>query len=282
MPAESDDYLVRYLVGDLPEDEAERLDERSIADDEFALRLRVLENDLVDRIVRGKARDLSLGRFAGRYQLPPYLRDKLRFAEAWHGITPSGSASATAPMAPVSRGFAWQSLAAAAVLAVALAGYLGVRNTRLREEVGRIDARREAVEQQNAVLQQELGRLRAGASARTPLTATVLLRPPRRGLGDDAATVAIPKGTELVALRLQLESETHATVWAALRDVASSRIVWRSPDLAVEGPASGRTVTLTVPAAAFRPQLYIVEVSAPAPTASADVLAHYAIRVVLE
>ena len=46
--------IVRYLLGLLPAGEAERLDEASIADDDFAARLRVSEADLVDSYVRGK------------------------------------------------------------------------------------------------------------------------------------------------------------------------------------------------------------------------------------
>ena len=41
--APDDQLLVRYLVGSLPEDETERLDELSIADDQFAARLSAVE-----------------------------------------------------------------------------------------------------------------------------------------------------------------------------------------------------------------------------------------------
>ena len=40
MPPESDEHLVRYLLGELSEAETEALDERSITDDALALRLR--------------------------------------------------------------------------------------------------------------------------------------------------------------------------------------------------------------------------------------------------
>jgi hypothetical protein len=280
MRPDSDDYLVRYLLGDVPADEAERLDERSVTDDEFALRLRVLEHDLADRIARGEAPEVSLEQFGGRYQLSPYLRDKVRFAEALHTLTSSAQ-----PIVSVRRPsdrLAWRSLAAAAVLILALAGYLAVRNTQLRDEVGRIDARRDAIQQQHAGLQQELERARAALTTPiSPLTATVMLRPPRRGLGNDTATVSIPKGTEQVVIRVQVESEAHGTFWAALRDVASSGIVWRSPDLPAEGSASERTVAMTVPASFLRAGLYSVELTV-STTGSADVLGHYPIRVVLE
>ena len=40
MSADSDEYLIRYILRGLPESEAESLDERSVTDDAFAQRLR--------------------------------------------------------------------------------------------------------------------------------------------------------------------------------------------------------------------------------------------------
>ena len=45
---QDDRQLIRYLLGLLPEDEAQRYDEQSIVDDDVAARLRQVENDLVD------------------------------------------------------------------------------------------------------------------------------------------------------------------------------------------------------------------------------------------
>ena len=49
-----DDELVRYLLGQLSDEDTERLDEASIVDDEVAARLRIVETDLIDSYVRGK------------------------------------------------------------------------------------------------------------------------------------------------------------------------------------------------------------------------------------
>lgn len=283
MRPDSDDDLVRYLVGDVPADEAERLDERSITDGEFALRLRTLENDLVDRLARGEAHDARLELFARAYARSPYLRDKVRFATALHALPssePSGLTTAHRRWRP--HASAWMGLAAAAVLVLALAGYLGLHNARLRREIAALDASRAAGERQNAALQRELERARATPAPRPPPLTAVLLRPPRRGLGSETTTVSIPQGAEQVVLRLQFESDGYDTFWAALRDAARSRIVWRSPDVAAEASANERIVTLAVPASALRTGLYSVELTGVSPAGSADVLGHYPIRVVLE
>ena len=85
-----------------------------------------------------------------------------------------------------------------------------------------------------------------------------------------------------MVFRVEVESDTHRSFWASLRDPGSSRIVWRSPDLTAEAGANARVVTLTVPADTLRAQLYSIELRGFAVTGSADLLGQYPIRVVLE
>ena len=290
MPPDSDDHLVRHLLGDLPEAEAERLDERSITDSEFALRLRELENDLIDRYARGEAFDVSLEQFERLHRRSPYLRDKVQFAQALHALTPTTVADtggapsrAAEPMASAARWLGWPSLAAAGVLVLAAAGYLGVRHLQLGDELREVEGRRTALERQHAQLQKELEQARAAPlPSRAPITDTFLLPPPRRGIAGDATTIGLPRGTEQVRWRLQLESDAHATFWAALRDLATSRIVWRTGDLAAETSGVDRVVTLTVPASVLVNERYMIELSGIDERGSAELVGHYAVRLVLQ
>jgi hypothetical protein len=50
----NDAVLVRYLLGSLPVDEAEPIEEASIVDDDLSARLNAIERDLVDSYVRGE------------------------------------------------------------------------------------------------------------------------------------------------------------------------------------------------------------------------------------
>ncbi len=76
-----DQYLVRYLVGALPAEEADRLDHLSVADDDFAWRLREIENDLVDSYVRSEIDGETLARFKAFYMATALRRQKVQFAE---------------------------------------------------------------------------------------------------------------------------------------------------------------------------------------------------------
>jgi len=79
-----DQQLVRYLLGLLPEEDAERLDEASIVDDEIAGRLRLVENDLVDAYASGSLEGESLRRFESFYLSSPLRREKVKFAGSLH------------------------------------------------------------------------------------------------------------------------------------------------------------------------------------------------------
>ena len=79
-----DQQLVRYLLGLLPEEDAERLDEASVVDDEIAGRLRVVENDLVDAYASGSLEGESLRRFESFYLSSPLRRQKVKFARSFH------------------------------------------------------------------------------------------------------------------------------------------------------------------------------------------------------
>jgi hypothetical protein len=74
-------------LGLLTEEDAERLDEMSIADDHVALDLRVVENDLVDAYVRGAMTDGTREQFELAYLSSPHRFCMVRFAKAFCGVT---------------------------------------------------------------------------------------------------------------------------------------------------------------------------------------------------
>jgi hypothetical protein len=75
-----DERLVDYLLGRLSDEEAQRYDERSIADDEFVWRLRDVENDLIDAYVRGLLTGETCARFRTVYMASPRRRERVMFA----------------------------------------------------------------------------------------------------------------------------------------------------------------------------------------------------------
>jgi hypothetical protein len=72
--------LERYLLGLLSEEDAERLDQASIQDDEVAARLRIAEDDLIDGYVRSTLPRDTAERFEAHYLSSARRRERVAFA----------------------------------------------------------------------------------------------------------------------------------------------------------------------------------------------------------
>ena len=279
MLPDSDEHLIRYILRDLPDDEAERLDERSVTDEAFAQRLREVENDLVDRYARVGATDESLNRFEQRVRDSTYLRNKVQFARALQQVaTPVGTGASAAPILPIGRRRWLEGFAAAAVLLLVAAGYLGLRTVSLREDIARLEAERSAVARQNEQLQRDLAGARE--TPRQVKPETFLLRPTRRGA--DEQTLTVPSGTTQVLLQVVIESSEYQTFWASLQDSASGRTVWRSGDLSGTADGGNRIVAVTIPVNLLTSGRHSLDVSGSSGTRTFEPVGSYQLRIMLE
>ncbi|MFN2493080.1 MAG: hypothetical protein ABR501_09385, partial [Pyrinomonadaceae bacterium] len=75
--AYDDQTVTQYLLGSLPEAEAERFDELSFTDDEFADALMAAEKDLVDAYVQGELTGAELEQFKSHYLASPLRREQV-------------------------------------------------------------------------------------------------------------------------------------------------------------------------------------------------------------
>jgi hypothetical protein len=183
---DSDELIRQYLLGALSEEETERLDELSVADDEFAGRLNALETDLIDAYARGDLSGQTLERFNSFYLASPRRSEKVRFAKAFQDVAdrtvvaaemdgrrrtfPDASTEEKLTSRPRSRRksfffptpvFAWA--AACAALLIAVIG-LAVVNLRLRQQMNEASAQRAVLEERDRELRSELDSVRSSAS----------------------------------------------------------------------------------------------------------------------
>ena len=268
MSQDSDEHLIRYLLGDLPGIDAQRLDERSVVDAALAFRLGALEDDLVDRYARGEPFDGALERFHELHRSSPYLQEKVRFAQALGGVTGVGSSASRAGGLTSRARVVISALATAAALVIAASGYLLLANQRLHEEIERLRA------------QPATGP--ASPVAAAPTTVTVVLPPPRRGGDAEGMSVTVTKDIGDVVLRLQVESAEFTRCWAAVKEVVTGKTIWRSADSPLEGAGPDRVVTIILPAALLRAQRYAIELWGIGRSGSTELVSEYQIRVVLE
>jgi hypothetical protein len=315
-----DQVLIRYLLGTLPEDETERLDGLSIADDVFAWRLNAVEDDLVDDYVRGELSGENLARFKEFYLSSPKRIQKLEFAEAlisFAAKTATAAAQAMPAMTvpgskpkqessrdlPARRWFStshfvpqW-GFAGGALVLLFTAGYLLLDNVRLRKQTTAAQGSHAAFDQHEQELQRQLNDERAANAALAKeldslresqpnldhlKTVSALLLPPTRGAGR-VPTVSLAGVTELVVLLLTLESDDFPAYRASLNDSATNQIVWFSANLEATSGSSNKIVAISFSAHLLKQRNYVLELSGvSSKEGRAELIGSYPIRVAIK
>lgn len=282
--------LRRYLLGAASEDETVRLDELSLTDDECALALAAVENDLVDAYASANLSAGEREQFEQHYLASPLRREKAQFAEELQRLGKRAATSLIVQQTekPAFINFAWFKLtplwqagfATAALVLLATCVWLVVENRRLQQAVNRERAAltlREAELQahQTAATNQEseLAKLREQFAQAVPSPVSPVAVPtvpalnliaftlaaPLRGAAN-LPKLAIPPSATQVAIRLELETLAYSRYRVVLRDPLTQRAVWQSGNLAAQRK-NGAAVTVRLPARLLATQRYSFELS---------------------
>lgn len=164
--------MTAYLLGNLPEVEAEKFDELSFTDEDFAVNLSATENDLIDSYIKGELVDESLARFENYYLATPQRREKVEFAKSFQNFTDeefqhlpllSAENSEKSPAGFFSKmffvpKFSWQWGLALTGLAFLISGvWLWSENSRLHNELSKTQTNRNEVLQkrENELVERE-------------------------------------------------------------------------------------------------------------------------------
>ena len=304
-----DQLLIRYLLRQLPEEETERLDELSIVGDDFACRLRDVENDLVDAYASGELSGETLAGFQSSYLSSPEGREKVKFAQvllASQGLAaaaPAKDAEAATPPGANPRHVPKQrwrlfrlpgltlnwALAGAACLVLAGSGYLLLERQSLRSQLDQAQTERTALQQRQLELQRQLGQpagtqhamAETAKVSHAPKTVAFLLLAQTRGIGP-IASIAVPPGTDLAVLQLQLEFDDFPKYQAALKEPVTNQVVWRSQSLTAMSLGRNRAVSAPLPANLLKPQNYTLELTGIPANGPAELIGSYPFRIVLE
>ncbi|HYL98226.1 MAG TPA: hypothetical protein VEZ90_04670, partial [Blastocatellia bacterium] len=218
MPTPHDENeMISYLLGAMPEAEAERLDELSVADDEFAEALNAAENDLVDSYARGDLSGETLKRFKDHYLASPRRRRKVQFAQSLAVVgdepAPGSAGAAVEPAASIQAGLQGRSpgkswlrslllrrlewgFAALALFLVVIGGYLLRENRRLTVRIEREQAERAGLEATERSLERELAHQKSlDADAASELAGVrEQLQQLEREAASDAESPSVPAG----------------------------------------------------------------------------------------
>jgi hypothetical protein len=283
-PEPDESTLVRYLIGRASEEETERLDELSTVDEEFALRLRAVEHDLVDAYVNGELAGDTLDGFRSQYLRSPSGVAAVEFASALRGYRRASP-----------RRFSQWPLAAAMLL-VATSAWILVDDWRLRGRLTRLSEGQVVLQQRARGLQEDLERQQAATQAAAEELARVreAQRPGAASLPDELniasfalgpqlrgaamPTLHVPRGADYVTLQLELESPDEARYRAELKSLADGRSVWRKGSLEAQAGDRRRVIVVTLRSGLLASQRYMLELSVAG--AADDVIASYPFRVI--
>lgn len=263
------DTLVRYLLGSLPEEETLRLDELSIADDEFAVRLRAAEHDLIDAYIAGELSAEDRARFEALYAKSPDRRDGFAFA----------SALAARMVRPGDRTWWYRGAAAAAMVLLAIGGYWLLQPDRQESRTGAEPQTHVAAPAPTSPVAPPAQTAPEPAPSATVLS-FVLAAPTRSAA--DAPAITVPDGTLAVDFSLELEGDDYAEYDATLKDAAGVRTLWRSSRVTPTGPSGNRTVRIRVPGNLLTARRHVLELRGVTGTAGPQVVGAYAFRVVVQ
>src|SRR5262245_8347146 len=311
-----DNLIIDYLLARLPEQEHERLDEMSVANDDFADRLLAVETDLVDAYVRGELSGDVLRQFESSYLASPIRRERVAIARAFGSTAQKQVKQATSLNKKLASddsskrvfvrrwsGLRWAAAVAAMIL-LAAALWLGFENRRLQNQLQQASSEREELkaredelrtqiennQQASAEKQKELESIREQLAALeneksasgkpspsgTPNIVSLLLAPPTRGTGD-VPNVSIPRDAEYLALRLGLESDRFEYYEADLNS-ADQKTVWKSGSLKPR-PSSRKSILVNVPARLLTTHQYSLKLYGVPSGGNPEVITSYTFRV---
>jgi hypothetical protein len=290
-----DQQLVRYLLGQLSPDEADRIDELSVVDDDIAARLRLVEDDLVDAYVRGVLAGDTLTRFESHYLSSPLRRERVTFARQF--VSALDRAQPAAGRTDLRTAWPrWLPVlaAAAAVLVLACAGLL-YQSMQLGRGLSMAETARVALDQRTRELERQLAELRAAnrtvlselerareTTAPPPpdaLRIALVLLPQTRALGP-VPTLVVPPGVARIGFELRLESSDYSRYQVGLRDLATNTVVWRSGWASPRTAAGGSSVQIALPSELLKPQHYTFDLAGRGPDGGAEVVGSYTFEIV--
>ena len=275
--------LVRYLVGACSEDEKARVEEQLFADDEVYGRLRLIEEELIERRLRGELPEAEREQFDRAYAAPS-RRERVLFAQALQRVlsdeqpNPAADVAAARDESPKS----WWSvftrpggfrLAFATMALLLVAAVVAWRweasslrsslqtaradNEALRQQLEADKQRADALLKRTDELNEELGRERASRSsppgAPRGLIATFVLLPGRVRAGGAPTRIVIRPSMEDVRLQLDLESGVDYPNYRVELRNSESRVLWSQQMVRPTRTADGPSVVITVPTASLEP-----------------------------
>jgi len=289
--------MQRYLLGDLPQEERARFENRYLDDEDVFEELLVVENDLIDSYVQGALTVRERQQFEGKYLKSRQGREKVAFARDLRQVSESTklavSSNRTSLLKRMWTAFSAQQktpqlvLAFAAIIVLVCGSWLIVRNRGLQNDLHQALAQQAELRGEQEILRQHITRLeenasgernqhRAGTDVATEIPispyVTLNLNPGvARSLGALQKMLKLPPTASSVRLNLLVDRDEDVSYHAILRTAegGEGNLVERK-DLKSMRVGNQRAVVLILSAKLLDTQDYIVTLSSDNGTQGAE------------
>jgi len=272
MPSERADekLLVKYLLGNLTEEEQVLVEDRAFADADYLGALEAAEADLIDAYLRGELSQSDRRGFELRFLTSPQRRSKVEFARALATIAAESKvretpAAAWQSLMSVMRGWrpaAQFAVGTAALICIAGGSWLVWDNAAIRSRVAALEAQRRNLEVREQRLRRELSEEKGRAAslaqtpqspeaARTPVVASLVLLPGLSRAQTRIERLFLSPSAQIAHIEIQLEArDDFPRFRAELRTRSGDEILARS-NLIKRRTGAGNVVSFDVPATAL-------------------------------
>ena len=296
----SEAVVVRYLLGDLPEEALIQVEDRAFSDPDYLRLIEAVEADLIDAYVRNQLPAEERRRFESRFLTSAERRKKLEFAQAWSRVADDAKTAAQESRANGRRKErrSWRELfaflrgpapalqygmAAVAVLLIGVVSWQAVQSSKLRNRVNRLEAERVSQQQREQALKSDLEGERARADALTSqmqhgapvMVASLTLMPGSLRDASVRPEVRVAPSVQIVRLEIQLEpKDKYSQYRAELRTQRGDELLSRN-NLREQRGSAARSVVLEIPASAAGTGEYELTLKGKVAEAQFEDLAYY-------
>jgi hypothetical protein len=261
----------RYLLGEMPEQEALEFEAQYFTDNDLFEEMTEAEDDLIESFVRGELTREEAQEFEEGYLTSHSRKAKVEFARALARQAPGPLKAAdrspgAQPMARPLFLFPRAAVAATAAVAVVTIASLAFVNLRLRRDLDQLRNQQSELQRRDQALRRQLAGSSGPQSPRSAQTASALnadsvslvLIPGLQRASEGGKTLRIPAGTDIVGLQLLLERNEYPAYDASL-ETAEGLKVWDKKGLRAQKVDGAQAVTLILPAQLFKSIDYLVK-----------------------
>lgn len=297
-----DELTVRYLLGELAEAEQQEFEMRFLGSGEAVEEIRIVEEELIDDYVHGVLSPSQSERFAKAYLVEPDRALRVvGFGRAFDRIMTGRKASEPRPVASsVTRAVGRRLLAAAAVGLFLATAYLAYQSIEMRQQIRRLQIDRTTLASREPELQKQVREAQNGSSELRlalereraekdqlserlakvrPQAVVAFILSPSPARGEEAVpTLPIPGAVDLVRLTLRL-TRSDSLTYRAVLETPDGEEVWHSGMLKLETHATGKSLSVHVPAPRLKPATYILIVEGLTGPGTYEEVADFSFRV---